>query len=354
MKIAVYAIAKNEEQFVERFCSSAQEADYIIIADTGSTDKTVELARQYTTHVYTISISPWRFDKARDAALALVPADADVCISMDLDEVLQSGWREEIERVWQQDTTRLKYLYDWGNGIQYYYEKIHHRNGYYWKHPCHEYPEPDGRITEVYAITDKLLIKHHPDNTKSRAQYLTLLELGVKEDPHCPRIAFYYARELFFSAKWDEAIEAFLNYIAMPEANWDVEISYAMRLIGKCFMYKKQIHDAVKWFRQSTAIDPHSREAWTDLAQGTYIAENWNECFSACMNGISITESRKIYIKEPSAWGTILYDLGSICAWNLGAKEQALELIKTACEIDPRNERFKSNMTFYKNSIIDK
>ena len=121
MKIAVYAIAKNEEQFVSRFCESAKEADYIVIADTGSTDSTVELAKSHTPHVHKISIQPWRFDTARDAALSLIPADADVCISLDLDEVLEPGWRTEIENVWQPDTTRLKYLYDWGHGIQYYY-----------------------------------------------------------------------------------------------------------------------------------------------------------------------------------------------------------------------------------------
>lgn len=34
MKIAVYAISKNEEMFVERFCNSAKDADLILIADT--------------------------------------------------------------------------------------------------------------------------------------------------------------------------------------------------------------------------------------------------------------------------------------------------------------------------------
>ena len=47
MKIAVYAISKNEEQFVERFCESARQADIILIADTGSTDNTVEKAREH-------------------------------------------------------------------------------------------------------------------------------------------------------------------------------------------------------------------------------------------------------------------------------------------------------------------
>ena len=187
MKIAVYAISKNEADFVERFCKSAIDADLILIADTGSTDKTIEIAKsQPKTIVHNIFISPWRFDKARDTALALIPADFDICISLDLDEMLEPGWREEIVRVWKDDTTRLRYKFDWGCGISFYYEKIHHRKGYHWHHPVHEYPRPDGRITEIYAHTDKLLVSHHPDPTKSRGQYLDLLRLAIKEDPHCP------------------------------------------------------------------------------------------------------------------------------------------------------------------------
>ena len=41
MKICVYAIAKNEEKFVERWVSSMREADGIYVLDTGSTDRTV-------------------------------------------------------------------------------------------------------------------------------------------------------------------------------------------------------------------------------------------------------------------------------------------------------------------------
>ena len=89
MKIAVYAIAKNEEKHVKRFCESAKDADLIVIADTGSEDRTVEIAKECGAVVHEITISPWRFDKARDAALALVPKDVDVCVSLDLDELLE-------------------------------------------------------------------------------------------------------------------------------------------------------------------------------------------------------------------------------------------------------------------------
>ena len=85
MKIAVYAISKNEEKHVKRFCESAKEADLILIADTGSTDNTVVEARACGAQVYEVNIMPWRFDKARDAAVALLPRDMYVCISGDLD-----------------------------------------------------------------------------------------------------------------------------------------------------------------------------------------------------------------------------------------------------------------------------
>ena len=235
MKIAVYAISKNEEQFVERFCESAKDADIILIADTGSTDGTVERARACGATVHDICIAPWRFDLARNAALAVVPRDVDICISLDLDELLEPGWREEIERVWTEGTTRLRYMFDWGCGISFFYEKIHARKGYMWHHPCHEYPVPDGRIEEVWAQTDFLIAVHKPDPTKSRSQYMDLLELSVREDPQCPRNAFYYARELSFNARWQEAIDACKAYLALPRATWMNERCYAYRVMGRCY-----------------------------------------------------------------------------------------------------------------------
>ena len=64
VKIAVYAISKNEEKFVERWVNSMNEADEIYVADTGSTDNTVELLKQKGVIVNSVKIEPWRFDDA--------------------------------------------------------------------------------------------------------------------------------------------------------------------------------------------------------------------------------------------------------------------------------------------------
>ena len=346
MKIAVYAICKNEEQFVQRFCDAAKDADVILIADTGSTDNTVQLAKDCGAKVYDICVSPWRFDKARDTALNLLPADIDVCISLDLDEVLQPGWREEIERVWKDDTTRLRYKFDWGCGIAFFYEKIHHRRGYHWHHPCHEYPVPDVRTTEVWAHTDMLLAVHQPDPTKSRGQYLDLLHVAVTEDPDCPRNAFYYARELTFYSKWQEAIDALNKYLAMPRATWPNERSYAMRLLGKA--YDELGWDGLVWYRRACAEAPQTREAWCDLAMACYRKSMWEECFAASSNALQIKEKELVYTTDPSVWGYKLHDLNAISAHWLGLKELAIEHGTIAVELEPNDERLKENLEFYK------
>jgi len=346
MKIAVYAISKNEEQFVKRFCESAKEADVILIADTGSTDNTVEEARKYGAVVHNICVSPWRFDIARDAALTLLPGDIDVCISLDLDEELQPGWREEIERVWKEDTTRLRYKFDWGAGIAFYYEKIHHRKGYHWHHPCHEYPVPDVRTKEVWAHTDMLLAIHKPDPTKSRGQYLDLLHVAVTEDPRCPRNAFYYARELTFYSRWEDAIVALEKYLAMPEATWPNERSYAMRLLGKS--HAELHHNPLLWFRRACAEAPQTRESWRDLAMHCYRNNMWEECFSAAQTALKITNKELVYTMDPSVWGYELHDLAAISAYHIGLKEEAIKQGQLAVEKEPNNARLLKNLEFYK------
>ena len=348
LKICVYAISKNEEQFVERFCQSAKDADLILIADTGSTDNTVEEGKKHGAEVYSICITPWRFDHARNAALSLVPKDYDVCVSIDLDEVLEPGWREEIEALWKNGATRMRYLYDWGGGVQFQYEKIHARHGYHWHHPCHEYPRPDSRITEVWVETDKLLVSHYPDNAKSRGQYLSLLELSVKEDPYCPRNAFYYARELYFYSRFQESIDACKKYLAMPTATWIDERGYAYRIIAKSYESMKNPVEAEAWHHRSCAEAPHIRESWMAFAQFFYNNGRWDECYAASKRALSIQFRAKVYTADPECWGFRLDDLAAISAYKMGMKEEAIKHGENALKLSPDDARLEDNLLWYR------
>lgn len=343
IKICVYAISKNESQFVKRFCDSARNADLIFVADTGSTDDTVTLLEDCGATVAHISIKPWRFDDARNAALALLPADFDVCVSLDLDEELQPGWREEIERVWVAGTTRLRYGFDWGCGIVFKYEKIHARTGYRWHHPCHEYPIPD-RINEVWADTDMLLVVHKPDSTKPRSQYLDLLRISIEEDPDCPRNAFYYARELSFHGKWEEAIAQSQRYLALPRATWQNERCYAMRVIARSYQEMGNMNEALIWIRRACSEAPNTREPWCELAKFCYMTARWAESLGAALTCLNITHRELVYTVDPAVWGYQPHDFAAIAAWHMGLKDLSLEHARMAVSMEPDDLRLRRNV----------
>ena len=108
MKICVYAIAKNEEQFVDRWMDSMREADWVCVLDTGSTDRTVEKLADRGAVVRQEAVSPWRFDAARNRSMELIPPDTDICVCTDLDEVFRPGWRNLLENAWEPGAEQLR------------------------------------------------------------------------------------------------------------------------------------------------------------------------------------------------------------------------------------------------------
>ena len=86
--LSVCLIVKNEEAFLERCLSSIEGvADEIIVVDTGSSDRTEEIARGFTSLVYQFE---WcdDFSKARNEAIKY--ATKDWVLFLDADETIAS------------------------------------------------------------------------------------------------------------------------------------------------------------------------------------------------------------------------------------------------------------------------
>jgi len=351
MKIAVYTIALNEEQFVERWYKSAKDADYLMIADTGSVDETVSKAEALGIVCHKISIRPWRFDDARNAALALLPDNIDYCISLDMDELLAPGWRKEMEKV-PKGSTRIRYDYTWNfnddgtPGLTFGGDKIHARHGYRWVHPVHECLYTD-RIEEK-EYWSKLGLWHKADNSKSRGQYLPLLKLSIEEDPDNDRNAYYYARELFFHGQYEEAKVQFERHLSLPKAIWKAERASSMRYIAKCSTDEAE---KIKWWKLATQEAPGRREGYVEWANYHYDKGNFTECLHLCKKALNIKERDMDYLNEAFAWGPLPYDLAAVCSFWLGEKEKAVEYAEKAVELDPTNERLKSNLELCRKEI---
>jgi glycosyltransferase involved in cell wall biosynthesis len=351
MKIAVYTIALNEEQFVQRWYESCKDADYLMIADTGSVDGTVEKARALGINVHVISVRPWRFDDARNAALALLPDDIDMCVSLDMDELLAPNWRKEMEKA-PKGTTRIRYNYTWNfnpdgtPGLVFGGDKIHARHGYRWVHPVHECLYVDRLEEKEYW--SQLGLWHKADDNKSRGQYLPLLKLSVEEDPYNDRNAYYYARELFFHGRLEEARAQFERHLSLPKAVWKAERAASMRYIAKCSTEEEQ---KLKWWKLAIQEEPGKREAYVELAQYHYDKGRMAECYMLCKKAINIKERQLDYLNEAFAWGPIPYDLAAVCAYWLNERDKALEFGQMAVELSPTDERLLSNLEFYKQGV---
>jgi tetratricopeptide (TPR) repeat protein len=346
-KICVYAISLNEEKFIERFSASCEGADMVLLADTGSTDRTVQLARYLGITCYEIAVRPWRFDTARNTALSLIPADYDICIALDVDEILLPGWRDLVEDAWREGTTRLQYRFDNGGGNVFDHQKIHARHGYTWHNLCHEMIQPDPRTQESYTVIEDILIEHHPDPDKSRGQYLPMLRSAITENPYSSRDRWYFARELFYTNDYTHAIREFEHYLGMPGAIWHHERSFALRHIGHCHMAQQQYAQALTAYRRAVDESRWIRDTWCDLGQACYELNLWQECFYAATQGLTITQREYVFTSTPVPWGWKLYDLAALAAHNLGMKEQAIQYGGMALEMNPTDARLLRNCEVY-------
>ena len=353
MKVAVYTIALNEEQFVEPWYESAKEADYLLIADTGSTDNTVKWSEERGITVTNVVVKPWRFDMARNAALASLPIDIDYCIALDMDEVLLPGWREELEKAHDQGWTRPRYQYTWNweedgtPGLTYGGDKIHTRIGYRWKHPVHEVAVSYGGFEEIQGWVG-LEIHHHADNTKPRSQYFPLLKMAVDEDLSDDRNAFYYARELYFHNMYEEATKEFKRHLDLPRAKWPPERAASMRYIGKM-----NPHEAEYWFNKAIEQAPGRREPWVDLAKHYYQTENWEKCYQASTSALEIEEKPLEYLCEAESWGAAPYDYAAISAYRIGKLQEAVFYGSKATELAPNEQRLRNNQAYYEAALSE-
>lgn len=347
MKIAVYAICKNEEKFASRWAQTAAEADEVVVLDTGSEDNSVALLRQRGVSVYEERVEPWRFDVARNRSLEQVSADADVCVCLDLDEVLSPGWRQAIERAWQ-GCDQLEYRYVWSftpdgsDGVVFYACKIHARHGFRWIHPVHEVLSCDH--TPRIARAGGLQIEHHPDPAKSRAQYLPLLELAVRENPRSDRNVHYLGREYLFRGRWRDCIETLSRHVLMPEAVWADEKSASFRYMARAHRALGEGEAAEACLLQAAALAPSLREPWVELGTLYYDRQDWTGVAYAMERALRIQTRPETYLSEPESWGALPWDLLSLAWHYLGRPAPAVEAVKKALEYSPGDARLRENL----------
>ncbi len=359
-KICVYAICKNEEAFVDRWMDSMGEADLVVVTDTGSTDETVSKLRARGAAVYVDRIEPWRFDVARNLSLEHVPEDVDICVCTDLDELFEEGWRQCLEKAWRAEAKQGKYLYNWSLNadgtpyVQFHYSKVHTRKDFKWRYPVHEWLYYEGGEPHVLVFIDGMVLNHFPDNSKSRASYLPLLEMAVEEEPSGDRAVYYLGREYLYQKQWQKCIETLKKHLSLPTAVWREERCASMRWIAKSFYELGNLTQAYSWYFRAIAEADHLRDPYIECAQMAYRLQDWPTVFWMTQEALKIGERSKTYVNMGYSWDHTPDDLAAIGCYRLGMVERSLIHARAALEKRPEDPRLQNNIKLIENKILSK
>jgi glycosyltransferase involved in cell wall biosynthesis len=237
VKVACIAIALNEACEVAGWANATSEADYRLVVDTGSDDRTQHLLVASGIATHSISIKPFRFDDAMNVALASVPADIDVVFRVDMDERPRPGWHAAIDRLWTPDTTTMIY-----HKIFYtptlctHGANIFARQGYRYAGAVHECPVWRGYGAPCGIFTDDIIVDHFPRLDKPRPDHLELLYETTRDAPHDMRSSLLLSNELVTRQMNAEAI---------------IELNRYLTFDGRVGQ------DAAHVFRQLAKVDPH-------------------------------------------------------------------------------------------------
>ena len=238
-------IVKNETHIIkECFDSIHKYIDYWVIVDTGSTDGTQELIKQYFAEKGIpgeLHERPWvSFGHNRSEALALCDGKADWAWMIDADDYVEGNFDFPINIPDEIDAFALRFgREDFG-----WWRTQIFRTGRAWKYVgvLHEYPMMANKekpaIAKIeqpqYKIVARTLGARNTNTTpiEKYKKDAEVLEKALLEEPDNIRYQFYLAQSYFDSQQWEKAEEAYKKRISM--GGWEEEQFYSAYRIGMC------------------------------------------------------------------------------------------------------------------------
>lgn len=367
-KICVYAICKNESQFVEKWLTSMSEADYIVVLDTGSEDNTFDLLKN-DPRVYKTEqkiITPWRFDVARNESMKLIPEDANILICTDLDEVLEPGWATVLREKWVDGLhERAVYKYAWSHTEDgepariFQYDKVHSRN-WIWNFPVHEaLVHIDDPLNSLYGdneclmVFDEMYLHHYPDQTKSRGTYLPLLELRKEEYPTDYFGRIYLAHEYYYREHYAESIKELNDILTNFSGVYStLERASCYLFMGDAYRALEDYASCVAAYQMAIMIESTYREPYINLAIVLNELGYYHQAIGTIMECLSRTYRHYTWLERDDAWTCGPYDALSVSYFHLGEFDKSLANVHKALIYCPNDARILNNLKFIEEKIL--
>jgi glycosyltransferase involved in cell wall biosynthesis len=292
MRISACMMVRDEEKLLARCLKSFHSAyDELCIVDTGSKDRTQEIAREHGANVRAFDACNGADGKIRDFSIArnaaIEMAKGDWILWMDADDVLKTGGAERFRRhASRSKQGGIQVTIRWGRDswLQTRLFKNVPANRFIGR--IHEYPSVHGGL----GTDREIVIDHLPDKTgkeSSGDRNLRMLELEVKEDPSNLRALFYFGNALRIARRSDEAILRYTQYLSLG-GNFHCEKYMAAHYVAVCHFNKADWMESIHASYQALRIDPRYAETHCLIADcygelGDYAyAKQWYLSALAC------------------------------------------------------------------------
>lgn len=292
MLISACMIVRDEEKLLARCLDSFQGAfDELVIVDTGSKDRTEEIARSFGAKVHRFTACIGEDGKMRDFALArnhgLDLATGDWILWMDADDVLQPGGAGRLREAAARDgLAGLQVTIRWNRDSWFQTRLFKNQPVNRFLGRIHEFPRVRGRVDKEREI----VVQHLPDKTGkegSTERNLRLLELEVKDDPANLRALFHLGNALRLTRRFDEAILRYTQYLAIG-SGYHCEKYMCAYYLALCFHLQGKWRESIDAAWRALRIDPRYAEChcliadcYGDLREYAY-SRQWYRSALAC------------------------------------------------------------------------
>lgn len=366
LKICVYAICKNEEKFVDRWVNSlVEEADHVVVLDTGSTDNTVELFEKYEPFVrieqydYFKEEGIFRFDRARNNSMKLIPNDTDICVVFDLDQIPRKGWSDIVrEEIYNGHKEVHGYIIDHddnGNENNRWESRNVHVNDpfFIWTRVIHEGIEYYGK-DKPYSISFRsdFIIDHYPDNHKDRSLYKTLLEYAVEQYPKDPYYAIYLGIEL--ERRWSKKDSANAFIRALKECDFTDQEDLQYQMLINLATVTEDNDLALDSLYKASKMDIKTRRLYKIYADIYERTGDIDKAIIMLEKALTVESYSNDWTEDSYLYSGYIEDrLSLFYYYQKGYPLKSIEYCTRALQIDPNNERLKTNLKFYYNAYMN-
>jgi len=273
MDITLCLIVKNEEQNLDRCLSSFKPLfKDLVVVDTGSTDKTKEIAAKFGAEIFDFV---WIDDFSAARNFALSKAKSEWVMMVDADDAMESETvlllKEKLAtlspnvdgifvpyRLYNDDKNATLFAYVpriWKRSLNAKYELM-----------IHEFLNPTKMQLQNFVRLDFPIIHQRgkDDYDGSHKRNLNILYKAVKKDPNERRYYFYLGHDNQYSGNPEEAIKWYVKYSELKNVNAH-ELNRVLHNLGNCYLKTGKIKEAKEAYLKAINAAPDFIEPYLAL-----------------------------------------------------------------------------------------